>query len=207
MNFYNPLAETKITENRLPHWQQEGSVYFVTWRLADSIPQHLLERWHQEREIWLKIHPEPWSKDDAKEYHERFSQSIDAWLDAGHGSCSLRDPGCRNIISSSFDHFNEQRCKMLSYVIMPNHVHLCFVLHEEWSLQSLINTWKRWTSTKINKQLGKTGVFWMPDYFDRLIRDAGHLHRVFRYIRNNPLKGKLQKEHFTLWESEFVGKE
>jgi hypothetical protein len=38
LRFFNPYAEIRHTENRLPHWQQEGAVYFVTFRLADSIP-------------------------------------------------------------------------------------------------------------------------------------------------------------------------
>jgi hypothetical protein len=35
LHFFNPHAEIRHTENRLPHWQQTGAVYFVTFRLAD----------------------------------------------------------------------------------------------------------------------------------------------------------------------------
>jgi len=37
--FFNPYAEIRQTKNRLPHWQQNGVVYFITFRLADSIPE------------------------------------------------------------------------------------------------------------------------------------------------------------------------
>src|SRR5207244_227864 len=35
LRFFNPYAAIRLTENRLPHWQQEGAVYFVTFRLGD----------------------------------------------------------------------------------------------------------------------------------------------------------------------------
>ena len=51
--FFNPWREIERTHNHLPHWQQEGASYFVTWRLADSLPKELLERHYLEREKWL----------------------------------------------------------------------------------------------------------------------------------------------------------
>jgi hypothetical protein len=36
LHFFNPYADIRHTEIRLPHWQQSGAVYFVTFRLADS---------------------------------------------------------------------------------------------------------------------------------------------------------------------------
>ncbi len=52
LNFFNPWGEIEITKNRLPHWQQKGAVYFVTWRLADSIPKAKLDRHFDEIEAW-----------------------------------------------------------------------------------------------------------------------------------------------------------
>ena len=61
LRFFNPYAEIRHTGSRLPHWQQQGAVYFVTFRLADSIPSRLRDQWQNEREAWLKVHPEPWT--------------------------------------------------------------------------------------------------------------------------------------------------
>jgi hypothetical protein len=58
---FNPYAEIRHTENRLPHWQQENAVYFITFRLADAVPSHLRNQWERERASWLRLHPEPWS--------------------------------------------------------------------------------------------------------------------------------------------------
>jgi hypothetical protein len=75
--FFNPYAEIRHTENRLPHWQQTGAVYFVTFRLADAIPRNLLAQWEADREGWLRFHPEPWSIEVEQEYHRRFSGTIE----------------------------------------------------------------------------------------------------------------------------------
>lgn len=82
LRFFNPYADIRFTANRLPHWQQKGAVYFVTFRLADSVPDHLRTRWESERAAWLRVRPQPWSAEVEREYHERFSGTIERWLDA-----------------------------------------------------------------------------------------------------------------------------
>jgi hypothetical protein len=41
LRFFDPYTDIRFTANRLPHWQQKGAVYFVTFRLADAVPHHL----------------------------------------------------------------------------------------------------------------------------------------------------------------------
>ena len=60
MKFFDALAETRVTRNRLPHWQQDGATYFITYRLADSIPQVLMNQWRQDSEHWMELNPQPW---------------------------------------------------------------------------------------------------------------------------------------------------
>jgi len=79
LQFFNPYAEVRHTENRLPHWQQQGAVYFLTFRLADAVPDNLLNEWQSERATWLQFHPEPWSARIEQEYHNRFSGAMEQW--------------------------------------------------------------------------------------------------------------------------------
>src|SRR5262245_4157936 len=90
LRFFNPYADIRFTANCLPHWQQEGAVYFVMFRLADAVPRELRAEWESERETWLRVHPPPWSDESEREYQVRFSGAIERWFDAGHGSCILR---------------------------------------------------------------------------------------------------------------------
>jgi putative transposase len=204
LRFFNPYADIRHTENRLPHWQQEGAVYFLTFRLADSVPSHLLTQWERERGVWLKVHPQPWNAEIEREYHHRFSGAIERWLDAGHGSCLLRQRKCAEVVAETLRHFEGERVIMISSVVMPNHVHAVFVQNPEWPLEKLIRSWKGFTARKINALLERSGGLWQRDYFDRLVRDEKHFGNCVRYIRRNPEKARLSKDESILWESELA---
>jgi len=45
LQFFNPYEDIRLTANRLPHWQQKGAVYFVSFRLADAVPNYLRTQW------------------------------------------------------------------------------------------------------------------------------------------------------------------
>jgi len=55
----DPDAPVIQTRRRLPHWEQQGATFFITFRLADAVPQKLLRQWKEELETWRKFHPEP----------------------------------------------------------------------------------------------------------------------------------------------------
>jgi putative transposase len=204
LQFFNPYADIRFTANRLPHWQQEGAVYFVTFRLADAVPRHLRTQWESEREVWLRVHPQPWSAEVEREYHEQFSGAIERWLDAGYGSCVLRRHDCAAFVAEALRHFDGERVSLISSVVMPNHVHAVFVQNAAWPLEKILLSWKGFTARKINALLGRTGSFWQRDYFDRLVRDDNHLANCIRYIRRNPEKSRLREGEFILYQSEFA---
>lgn len=204
LRFFNPYADIRETGSRLPHWQQVGAVYFVTFRLGDAVPSHLLARWESEREAWLRHHPEPWSKEIEREYHERFSRAIEGWLDAGHGTCLLGRRDCAEIVANTLHYFEGVRVSTISFVVMPNHVHALFVQNAEWLLEKLVQSWKRFSAREINRLLGRSGSFWQRDYFDRLVRDERHFANCVRYIRRNPEKARLGAGRYILYESEIA---
>jgi len=203
-HFFNPYANIWQTQNRLPHWQQKGAVYFVTFRLADAIPSRLRNQWEDDRDAWLRHNPEPWTVETEREYHQHFSGAIERWLDAGHGACLLRRHDCAKVVAETLRHFEGERVVMISFVVMPNHLHAVFVQNPEFPLEKLIRSWKGFTARQINKLLGRSGNFWQRDYFDRLVRDEKHFANCVRYIRQNPAKARLAKDEFILWESEIA---
>jgi REP element-mobilizing transposase RayT len=204
LRFFNPYADIRHTENRLPHWQQEGAVYFLTFRLADAVPMRLRSQWENDRDGWMRVHPEPWNAEVEREYHERFSGAIERWLDGGYGACLLRRPDSAQIVAETLRHFEGERAVVISFAVMPNHVHALFVLNPEWSLEKLVRSWKGFTARQINKLLTRSGNFWQRDYFDRLVRDEKHFANCVRYIRRNPEKARLGKSDFILWESDIA---
>jgi putative transposase len=202
--FFNPYAEIRTTENRLPHWEQDGATYFITFRLADSVPKELLDRWAEERECWLRLHPPPHTPEIEREYHTRFTGAIERCLDEGHGACVLRRPEAANVVGNALQHFEGERCHQIGWIVMPNHVHALFIPRPPWSLERLLHSWKSFTAHALHKQLGTSGDFWQRDYFDRLVRDQAHFANCVRYIRRNPAKAGLRTGEFLLWESEIT---
>src|ERR1700730_15146867 len=89
----DPHDDVQIVRRRLPHWRQVGVTYFITFRLADSVPQSLPTGRREESAIWLRLHPPPWRSAEQREYEERFIGRMQEWLDAGMGAWSPATAG------------------------------------------------------------------------------------------------------------------
>ena len=203
-SFLDPQADIEQTSNHLPHWEQDGCAYFLTFRLADSLPVSLLSDWREERDQWMKWTPHPWTPAQEAEYYKRFSGTEERWLDALHGSCSLADPHVRARVAETL-FFPADGLTCWSGVVMPNHVHLLCSIGGR-TLGNVIGAWKGRSARQANLVRESTGAFWSKDYFDRLVRDTDHFRRCARYIRRNPEKAGVGNDKFTLLESRFVKK-
>lgn len=198
--FIDPFSPIAQHEHRLPHWQQGEVYYFVTWRLADALPVGKLAQWKEQRATWLQLHPPPWTVETESEFHATFTEAIDRWLDAGAGSCVLRDPVLARVIADGLLHFDGQRYEMDSFVIMPNHVHALFRLMTPYRLESVLKGWKGFTAREINRRLGRRGALWQDDYWDRLIRNESHWAKCREYIFDNPIKAKLPSGEYLVFD-------
>jgi len=204
MKFFNPNEDIRHSETNLPHWEQTGACYFLTFRLADSIPATLLREWKAERDAWMALHPEPWSTEVEKEYHKRFSSKTEAWLDSGYGDCLLSNPTARDCAERAMLHFDRNRYLLHAFVIMPNHVHALLSIHTEGDLSKTLHSWKSYSAKQINTRLNRSGSIWQRDYFDRLVRNEEHFANCVRYIRRNPEKARLRVDSFTLYEDKIA---
>ncbi|MDF9833986.1 putative transposase [Ereboglobus sp. PH5-5] len=202
LRFFSPYADTTMLRNRLPHWEQMGATYFVTFRLADSIPRELRERWIWDRDAWLKHNPPPHTSEQEAEYHQLFSNQMEAWLDTGMGGCVLRNSDAAALVARALQHFEGVRCHQLAFVIMPNHVHTVFATLNGEQAPDLVQSWKSFTSRKLREALAGKWPGWQKDYYDRMVRDEAHFGRCVRYIRKNPGKAKLPDGEFILFEGE-----
>ena len=201
---FDPDADIQKSRRHLPHWEQAGRTYFVTFRLCDSIPESKLDDWMAERSKWQSHHPRPWSDEEWEFYRQEFLEQIERWSDRGYGTCLLRDSKIRRIVSDALLFFDagtensEERCQMGDFVIMPNHVHLLVRPLGAWELGKLIHSWKSFSAHRINQALGRTGSLWMDERFDHLVRNELSLKKFQHYIEENPRKAKLKEDEFTL---------
>jgi REP element-mobilizing transposase RayT len=166
------------TRGYLPHFGVPGVQQMVNFRLADALPQ---QRQHE----WALLH-------QIKDERERRVR-LEEYYDLGYGACELAIPAVAQCVENTILHDDNRRCRVLAWVIMPNHVHL---LIEVWTtpLTKLLKDWKSVTSHYVNKAMGRSGAWWQQDYFDRYIRDEAHFHKAVHYIENNPAKAGLVKE-------------
>ncbi len=166
------------TRGYLPHFDIPGAQQMLNFRLADALPQ---ERQHEWASL-LRI----------KDERER-RIGLEGYCDQGYGACELAVPAVAQRMEKILLQDHDRRCRMLTWVIMPNHVHL---LVEVWTtpLSKLIQDWKSVSSHYVKQALQRPGNWWQEDYFDRYIRDDAHFHKAVHYIENNPVKAGLVKE-------------
>jgi len=184
---FKPIARYR---RHLPHWRQDGATYFVTFRLFDSLPKEKLQQLSAEIKEWHRLHPEP-TDQEWEEYHNELFIKVDRWLDLGHGCSVLGEERPQTVLSGALTHFDHKRYELYCYVIMPNHVHLVVRPWNDYTLEQILHSWKRYSARQINRHVGRTGTLWQEESFDRIVRDTQHLRRVLRYIEKNP--GKLGK--------------
>jgi REP element-mobilizing transposase RayT len=126
---------------------------------------------------------------------------LQALLDSGLGSCVLCRPDCAKIVEDSLLFGHGERYRLLSWVVMPNHVHVLIQQCDNWPLWKVVQSWKRHTSREIQNILGPqtfNGVgktpLWQRDYWDRYIRDERHFYAAKQYIEYNPVEAGLVKK-------------
>ena len=176
---------TKRSAN-LPHWEQGDTCVFVTFRLADSIPESAIGRLKEERDDWLTQHAKPWNDEEKKEYITAFGNVLEKWLDDGLGSCALGQPDNLAMMCDAMRHFDGKRYVLYAFAVMPNHVHALFSPIGDFSASGILHSWKSFTAHKTRRANGDSGPFWQKESWDRLIRDDRHFANVVRYIARNP---------------------
>ncbi|MFO1490941.1 MAG: transposase [Kiritimatiellia bacterium] len=168
----------------LPHYDQSDLPQMVTFRLFDSVPAHVVERWTAE--LGLQVRDSAGDKRRV-ELHRR----IEAYADQGRGSCWLGQPSVARIVEDAMLHFDGNRYRLLAWCIMPNHVHALVEVISGHRLPDILHSWKSFTANRANEALQHTGHFWARDYHDRYIRNDAHFARALSYIEQNPVTAGL----------------
>jgi len=194
--FHIPIRETR---RRLPHWTCDTAVYWITFRMADSLPQHKLAEWREERDAWLRHNPEPWNEQQWREYSTRFEDQLEQWLNAGYGSQALARPDVQAIVRSALLRFDGERLHLHACVIMPNHVHLLIEPIHKSKLSTLMKGIKGASARKANQAMNTSGQFWMDESYDHIVRSERQYHHFQKYIENNPAKANLAPDKYWLY--------
>jgi putative transposase len=186
----------------LPHFESDMAIQHVTFHLADGLPKMVLERLEEEIR---SLSP------DKKDVERR--KLIEASIDAGYGSCILKEPTIAAMVENTLLFFEGQRYSLVAWVVMPNHIHVLFQPMNGWSVAKIVASWKKFTARRIfdclkeaNQEIGAPGIgasrIWHREYWDRAIRNDRHFQQAREYIHLNPVKaGLVSNEEDWPWSS------
>lgn len=180
----------------IPHFENPYAIQHVTYRLADTLPKDVLRRMDAE----LDMLPE-----EMRIVERR--RRIEALMDAGYGSCILRNESAACCMLETWFRFDGERYRLLAFVVMPNHCHVLIECLEGFPLWKTVNSWKSYTARWINGHVALSPVeqaalgrdalnshrrrLWQRDYWDRYIRNEQHFNAAKYYIENNPVTAGL----------------
>lgn len=197
--------------NRLPHIAPIGATFFVTFRLADSLPVHIVEELKtafHEKCAQLRAEKRPDYQDqirlEQKRYFGRFDHQLDTLC---YGSCYLQRSAVAQIVARRLHEFDQVHYALHAYCIMPNHVHVLFDTGQQllteggfyldetpphyMQLDFIMQLIKGASARLANKTIGRVGTFWMKDSYDHYVRNEKEWGNIIAYILNNPVKASL----------------
>jgi len=199
------LEYKKSYRRHLPHIQPADATFFITIRLAGSLPKNVLEELHQEQMRmeqsikFIKNHIE--QNQQCYRCQRLWFAKYDSYLDSAQfGPTWLSDPQVARLVYDGILRRDGKAYNLDAFTIMPNHGHLVAKPLVQnvgqdailpYSLARIMHSLKLYTAREANKILGRTGEFWQHESYDHVVRDEQEWQRIIKYVLNNPVKAGL----------------
>lgn len=182
-------TDTGFYRQNLPHFTPNDSPYFVTFRLANTLPMDLLRT--------KKL------QSDAGTISFR---EYDRLLDrAESGDHWLKDPRLAKVVMDAM-HFHEHtRYTLWAYTVMSNHGHVMLSLNDGERLWDVLRMIKSFTARQCNDLLRRQGAFWQHESYDHVVRQNEFAKTIF-YILRNPVAAGLV-DRIADWPYSYVNPE
>jgi len=158
-------------KRKLPHIQIENMYNFITFRTFKSIDEYV------KRVSLSNINTK------IKQY------KIDNYLDNSSKGCYFYNKQI-DILKDILFEYDNVDYKLISFAIMPNHIHLLIQPYSK--LSKIMQKIKGKSAKILNESLNIKGKFWAREYYDKIIRDEKQFFLTIEYILNNPIKADLQ---------------
>jgi putative transposase len=191
------MATPVFYTRKLPHWQPSEETFFVTYRLAGSLPKSVIETL-KEIHFKEKQHPDNQTAERKEmirqKYFFAFENELDKNLNEPHW---LKDNAIAVVVMDSLFFNNNNLYTLLAACIMNNHVHILIrLLPGAPSLNVILQNHKKFTAVQSNKLLQRSGSFWAEESYDTIIRSNEHFYNTVYYIIQNPVKAGLIKNWY-----------
>jgi REP-associated tyrosine transposase len=208
---------------KLPHWHPEGQMFFVTFRLANSLPIHIIHELEEQRErekqhILAKFSGAP-QRNELYKLDKKYFGRFDAWLDRCIEDSPhwLANEKVARIVTDEIHKLDGERYSLVAYCIMSNHCHLLIDTGEHsfkpthlgvtapYPLTDTLKLLKGRTARYCNQALNRSGKFWHHESYDHVVRNQKEYERIVWYIINNPVKAGLV-EKWDDWEFTYLSR-
>ena len=157
----------------LPHYLPNDRPYFLTFRLAGSVPK-------DDEQLGILL---------LKRKFAEYDRILDTMKTGPHW---LREQAVAAIVKEAMHYRDGTQYEMHAYTIISNHVHMVITLTSELPLDRVLQQMKSFTAVACNKVLGRHGDFWLHEGYDHVIR-KGRFGNVIYYVLNNPVKAGICK--------------
>jgi len=193
-------------KRNLPHWQEPGAEYFVTFRLAGSLPKKVIQQLKESRDTFKKNFSHKVDYQSAsRKFEALLFKKYESLLDGqGTGPNWLSNKNIADIVKEALHFRDNKEYDLYAFCIMSNHVHLVFrdlysnqedqKIEETFAVTKILQGLKSYTGLMANRELNRTGSFWHEESYDRLIRNADELNNTIQYTLNNPVNINLVKD-------------
>jgi len=203
----------------LPHYQPPNASYFITFRLAGSLPHKIINNLislYKNKEILLKDIKDPVER-RKKTYilKKKYFGTFDKFLDSSNcGPMWLQEDKIAAIMCDAIKYRDNKLYELICYCIMPNHVHLVIRIEEDekgiqnslkseekdlYRITKILQRLKEYTAHEANIILRRKGQFWHRENYDHVIRNDKEFGNIVNYVLMNPVKAGLVKE-WTDWK-------
>jgi putative transposase len=184
----NNLRFKEFYRRRLPHYQIPGATYFITFRLANSLP---IQAWEKFASAQDQL--ENQTETEELRWLERLDTDLDGIPD---GPSYLKDDRVARIVSDAIHFRNNRQYDLYAFCIMPNHVHMVSTPLMKtpdtfYGLPEIMHSLKGYSARQANLVLGRTGAFWQEESYDHVVRNQAELERIVQYVLYNPVQAGL----------------
>ena len=194
-----PIDYKHFYRRHLPHYQPPGATFFITFRLAGSLPAEVRQRLEVEAQCIapdIERRAPQLCQQAADKAYMQFFEQWDSELDASRsGPRWLAEPAIAQLVCEAL-HYRDGRVYTLdAYSVMPNHVHLvCTPLSSGsgfYSLSKIMHSLKGFTAWQANRLLKRKQDFWQHENYDHVVRDEKEFEHIVKYVLDNPIRAGL----------------
>jgi len=208
--FYKRQAKpmSEFFQRNLPHYHIPNAAYFITFRLAGSIPvevwKRLKEEYEQEKQLLAKKFKGDELSEERYKAQKRHFARFDKLLDhPKDGPRWLAESRFAEIVTHELHNLHPDNFHLHAYCLMSNHCHLLIDQQDipeptqpgdgkhYTALSHAMRLLKGRTGYACAALLGRKGAFWQHESYDHVVRDEKEFMRIVNYIVNNPAKAGL----------------